>query len=282
MASLVHVEGASVLVHCSDGWDRTSQLCSLAQLLLDPFYRSFQGFQVLIEKEWLSFGHKFSSRCGNGQSNFWDNAETAPIFMQWINCVWQIMQQYPLAFQFNQNFLFFLLEHVYSCDFGTFLCDNEAEVAEKNVVETTRSLWAHVNHPTVFDTFQNPLYQENPLVLFPDCRASNLILWTGYLLRFCRQHVDPSEELEQKCRQIINNCKQLTQEVQSVKSKLAQEQQEKAKLEEKLKRVANRTTIRTHEGSEKPVVVSEMDMNGSFISYSSLKNLKIIDDYDAS
>ena len=29
-------EGNPVLVHCSDGWDRTSQLSSLSQLLLDP------------------------------------------------------------------------------------------------------------------------------------------------------------------------------------------------------------------------------------------------------
>lgn len=39
-------EKASVLVHCSDGWDRTAQVCSLASLLLDPFYRTFKGFMV--------------------------------------------------------------------------------------------------------------------------------------------------------------------------------------------------------------------------------------------
>ena len=45
----------SVLVHCSDGWDRTAQLCSLAQLMLDPYYRTVRGFEVLIEKDWLRY-----------------------------------------------------------------------------------------------------------------------------------------------------------------------------------------------------------------------------------
>lgn len=40
--------GDPVLVHCSDGWDRTSQLTSLAQLLVDPYYRTIEGFQVNV------------------------------------------------------------------------------------------------------------------------------------------------------------------------------------------------------------------------------------------
>uniref|UniRef100_A0A8D2MQ16 Myotubularin phosphatase domain-containing protein n=1 Tax=Zonotrichia albicollis TaxID=44394 RepID=A0A8D2MQ16_ZONAL len=46
LAKAVREERASVLVHCSDGWDRTAQVCSLASLLLDPFYRTFKGFMV--------------------------------------------------------------------------------------------------------------------------------------------------------------------------------------------------------------------------------------------
>ena len=34
----------NVLIHCTDGWDRTAQLCSLAQIMLDPFYRTIKGF----------------------------------------------------------------------------------------------------------------------------------------------------------------------------------------------------------------------------------------------
>ncbi|TRY87893.1 hypothetical protein DNTS_010192 [Danionella cerebrum] len=44
LAKAVFEEKASVLVHCSDGWDRTAQVCSLACILLDPYYRTIKGF----------------------------------------------------------------------------------------------------------------------------------------------------------------------------------------------------------------------------------------------
>ena len=50
-----------MLVHCSGGWDRTSQLCAISQILLDPYYRTIKGFAVLVEKDWISFGHMFST-----------------------------------------------------------------------------------------------------------------------------------------------------------------------------------------------------------------------------
>ena len=59
IVSMLENEGKSVLTHCSDGWDRTSQMTSLAMLLLDPHYRTRRGFALLVEKEWCSFGHKF-------------------------------------------------------------------------------------------------------------------------------------------------------------------------------------------------------------------------------
>lgn len=51
-----------VLLHCTDGWDRTSQVACLAQLLLDSYYRTVEGFVVLIEKDFFSFGHPLRTR----------------------------------------------------------------------------------------------------------------------------------------------------------------------------------------------------------------------------
>jgi myotubularin-related protein 3/4 len=40
--SAIDKEGKPVLVHCSDGWDRTTQIIALAELLLDPYYRTVE------------------------------------------------------------------------------------------------------------------------------------------------------------------------------------------------------------------------------------------------
>jgi len=117
---------ASVLVHCSDGWDRTAQLTSLSMLMMDKYYRTLKGFQVLIEKEWLSFGHRFGVRMGHGSDKHSDQ-DRSPIFLQFIDAVWQILQQNSKVFEFNEKFLLAILQNMFTCQFGTFLYSNELE-----------------------------------------------------------------------------------------------------------------------------------------------------------
>lgn len=38
-----------VLVHCSDGWDRTPQIVALAKLLLDPYYRTIEVREAVLK-----------------------------------------------------------------------------------------------------------------------------------------------------------------------------------------------------------------------------------------
>lgn len=47
LATAVERDGRPVLVHCSDGWDRTPQIVALAELLLDPYYRTADGFRFV-------------------------------------------------------------------------------------------------------------------------------------------------------------------------------------------------------------------------------------------
>lgn len=96
------LDGHSVLVHCSDGWDRTSQLISLAKLICDPYYRTFDGFERLIMRDWVEFGHKFSDRNRMTGS---DTNEQSPVFMQFLDSVHQLWLKNPDLFEFNQRYL---------------------------------------------------------------------------------------------------------------------------------------------------------------------------------
>ena len=112
VATAVKVEQRSVLIHCSDGWDRTSQVASLASLLLDPYYRTLQGFAVLVEKEWLSFGHQFATRLGHGQHSVKRTQYCSPVFVQWLDAVWQVVDQFPSCFEFDERYLITLIDLV--------------------------------------------------------------------------------------------------------------------------------------------------------------------------
>jgi hypothetical protein len=92
MCTLVEKEGLSVLNHCSDGWDRTAQMCALAELLMDPHYRTLAGFGQLVEKHWCSFGHQFRKRCGHADSNAGSD-QKSPCLLLWLDCIWQVMAQ---------------------------------------------------------------------------------------------------------------------------------------------------------------------------------------------
>ena len=53
------------------------------------------------------------------------------MFAQFLDCVHQLLQQFPFEFEFNLEFLSELLDQVYDCKALTFLgdCDRERDLA---------------------------------------------------------------------------------------------------------------------------------------------------------
>ena len=45
----------------------------------------------------------------------------------------KVMQQFPDAFEFNEYLLYVVLDHLYSCLFGTFLYNSDKERKDNNV-----------------------------------------------------------------------------------------------------------------------------------------------------
>ena len=136
----------------------------------------------MVKKEWLSFGHKFHDRYAMGKSKWSSQHEYSPIFFQFIECVWHVMEQFPSAFEFNEKYLVFLLDAFQSALFGDFLFNNEKERSEMKVRENTLSFWPIMR--TMDKIFKNPLFCPLKSPLEVDLHFSKLRFWGAFYLRF--------------------------------------------------------------------------------------------------
>lgn len=218
IADKVESHKTSILVHCSDGWDRTAQLTALSMLMLDPFYRTIRGFEVLIEKEWLSFGHKFAQRIGHGEDKHSD-ADRSPVFLQFIDCVWQMTKQFPNAFEFNEHFLITILDHLYSCLFGTFLCNSEQQRIKEEVKKRSVSVWSFVN--SQLEEFTNAHYASyvHKHILFPVASLRRIEVWTGYYCRW-NPRLRPQEPIHLRNRELLMLKSQIQRKMEELQHEL--------------------------------------------------------------
>ncbi|CAF1324822.1 unnamed protein product [Rotaria sordida] len=207
IVQFIEDHASSVMICVEDGWDTAAQLVSISELLLDPYYRTFEGFQTLIEREWFAFGHRFSHRSNQTATN---KTGFAPVFLQFLDLVHQIWNQYPSEFEFNQYYLRFLAYHHLSNRFKNFMldCDCERKKDRNWYVDTTRdsltdditglyrcntiNIWDYITKVNRESArFYNFLYSSSNdcCVLRPSYKMYSLDIWDFYL----------SETLETGC-----------------------------------------------------------------------------------
>lgn len=120
----------TVVLQEGTGQDLNCVISSLTQLLLDPHWRTMHGFQSLIQKDWVAVGHHFAYRLGHILS---DDVESSPLLLLYLDCVWQLLQQFPTAFQFSETYLTTVWDSAHVTIFETFLfnCEHDRVKSEK-------------------------------------------------------------------------------------------------------------------------------------------------------
>ncbi|XP_077487066.1 myotubularin-related protein 9 isoform X2 [Amblyomma americanum] len=210
VAQCLDQDERTVVVHGSEGTDSTLLACSLAQVILDPDCRTMRGFQALVEREWLRAGHPFRLRCQHGAFSppSVRTKDQSPTFLIFLDCVFQIHQQFACSFEFNEQFLIMLFEHSYCSSFGTFLANSLKERKELKLPQKTYSLWSYVNSPDMLAELTNPMYDHNNQVIWPSVAPQSIVLWPALFLRWVYDQ-KPQKEAWDTILEIRNRDKEL-------------------------------------------------------------------------
>ncbi|KAL4646787.1 myotubularin-related protein 11-like [Arapaima gigas] len=124
VACLLRGGQLSVILQEPEDRDMNCVVSSLVQVMSDPYYRTMLGFQGLVQKEWVMAGHRFLSRTNYHRDS---DKEEAPVFLLFLDCVWQLWAQSPSSFQFTGEYLLALHDSAHVPLFSTFLSNCQRE-----------------------------------------------------------------------------------------------------------------------------------------------------------
>ncbi|RYY71507.1 hypothetical protein EON63_21645, partial [archaeon] len=175
--------------------DRTSQLTTLSQIMLDPYYRTIDGLLVLLHKDWMAFGHKFEERLNR---LFHMPKEASPVFLQLLDCVGQLIKQFPNSFEYTEYLLQVIVYAFQSGLMTSFRGNNERErymmmrhgaMFEDTITEdfdfSTLSLYVHIllrtyNYSSLLlnSTYTPPnAYDKKVSYIRPRCGVQDMVFW---------------------------------------------------------------------------------------------------------
>nr|XP_060617335.1 myotubularin-related protein 12 isoform X2 [Anolis sagrei ordinatus] len=166
----LEAQNTNVLLTEENASDLCCVVSCLVQIMMDSYCRTKLGFQSLIQKEWIMGTHAFLDRCNHLRQN---EKEEAPVFLLFLDCVWQLVQQYPPAFEFTETYLTVLSDSLYIPIFSTFFFNSQyhkdttlyggslnTEGSKLSYLSVWE--WSVQFEPEAQALLNNPLYAEKP------------------------------------------------------------------------------------------------------------------------
>ncbi|XP_050548093.1 myotubularin-related protein 9-like, partial [Daktulosphaira vitifoliae] len=186
-------------------------------------------FESLIEREWLQAGYPFETRHRSGCYNAARTKQTSSsssktihhgsgaTFLLFIDCTWQIHNQFPCCFQFSTKFLMSIVDHAYCSDFSTFFGNCEAD--RKINRYSSSNLWSYFDKKK--SEITNSLYLPNNNVLWPSVAPFSIELWREMYLRWS---IDQNHQ--NLYQEAISNLMRCNRDLKELATKLRNEAQE--------------------------------------------------------
>nr|XP_056708870.1 myotubularin-related protein 11 [Euleptes europaea] len=142
VAVLLAERSRSVILQETDDRDLNCLLASLVQVISDPYTRTISGFQSLVQREWVAAGHAFQQRLNLWQKN---DRDESPVFLLFLDCVWQLLRQFPPSFEFTEAYLVALHDSTCVPFFNTFLFNCQWERGRNNQHRFLNQLYTPLN-----------------------------------------------------------------------------------------------------------------------------------------
>lgn len=115
----------------------------------------------------------------------------SPIFLLFLDCVFQLMVQFPLRFEFSEEYLQTIYEQLLGTLHGDFIHNCDVERAQMPEYFDTTSVWDHLA-TIALPSWRNVLYETTEAVLQLSGSMPMLELWAFYYGSFhsCQSGLD--------------------------------------------------------------------------------------------
>ena len=164
------LKGKTVVLVETEGRATAFLISSLAMIILSEDFRTREGLERLILRNWINLGYQFSKHhtltAPAGSDSKSSKSCLCPLFLLFLDCVHQLCHQFPAHFQFLPAYLIAVWDAALLPVTQTFMfdCDHDREQARRqnkstNTTHTPSFDWSLQFTQEQIDAWDNPLFE---------------------------------------------------------------------------------------------------------------------------